>query len=170
MNLNEWRPGQQPRSRLLDHSTAYPGGGASKKSLRSLAPFCPQLDRPSATTNKRSDRKHRGWLKTSMIAASPSLFRAWRFWAPSAHPREAESDSFLTCAAKIKQRLAAAGTRPCTLSLSSTIVVVSRVLREILRYSDRENIDNTYLVRNTWFLDRTQICTSKYDVFPPYRI
>ena len=92
-----------------------------------------------------------------MIAASPSLFRAWRFWASSAHPREAESDSFLACAAKTKQRLAAAGTRPCTLSLSSTIVVVSRVLREILRYSDRENIDNTYLVRNTWFPDRTQI-------------
>ena len=95
MNLNEWRPGQQPRSRLLYHSTTYPGGGARKKSLRSLAQFCPQLDRPSATTNKRSDRKHRGWLKTSMIAASPSLFRAWRFWVSSAHPREAESDSFL---------------------------------------------------------------------------
>ena len=145
MNLNEWRPGQQPRSRLLYHSTTYPGGGARKKSLRSLAQFCPQLDRPSATTNKRSDRKHRGWLKTSMIAASPSLFRAWRFWAPSAHPREAESDSFLTCAARTKQGLAAAGTRPCTPSLSCTIVVVSRVLREILRYSDREN---------TWYVIR----------------
>ena len=92
-----------------------------------------------------------------MIAASPSLFRAWRFWAPSAHPREAESDSFLACAAKTKQRLAAAGTRPCTPSLSYIIVVVSRVLHEILRYSDRENMDNTYLVRNTWFLGRTQI-------------
>ena len=84
-----------------------------------------------------------------MIAASPSLFRAWRFWAPSAHPREAESDIFLAGAAKTKQRLAAARTRPCTPSLSSTIVVVSRVLREILRYSERENNDRTYLVRNT---------------------
>ena len=35
-----------------------------------------------------------------MIASSPSLFRAWRFGASSAHPREAESDSFLACAAK----------------------------------------------------------------------
>ena len=61
MNHNEWRPGQQPRSRLhTDHSTAYPGGGASKKSWRSQAQFCHQLDRPSATTSKRSDRKHKG--------------------------------------------------------------------------------------------------------------
>ena len=36
-----------------DHSTAYPGGGASKKSWRSHAQFCHQLDRPSATTTKR---------------------------------------------------------------------------------------------------------------------
>ena len=37
-----------------------------------------------------------------MIAASPSLFCAWDFWASSAHPREAESDSFLVCAARNK--------------------------------------------------------------------
>ena len=49
----------------------------------------------------------------------------------SAHPREAENDSFLGYAAKINQRLAAARARPCTPSLSSVIVVVSRVLREI---------------------------------------
>ena len=126
--------------------------------------FCPQLDRPSATTNKRSDRKHRGWLKTSMIAAPPSLFRARRFWAPSAHPREAESDSFLTCATKTKQRLAAARTRPCTPSLSSihSSEVVSPVLCE-MRYSDREK--KTLKIRNTWFPDRTQV-----RVFPPNRI
>ena len=80
----------------------------------------------------------------TMIAASPSLFRARRFWASSTHRREAEGDSLLACAAKTKRRLAAgrtrpARTRPCTPSFSSTmIVVVSRVLREMLRYSDEK--------------------------------
>ena len=86
-----------------------------------------------------------------MVAASPSLFRAWHFWASSPHPREAESDSFLACAAKTKQRLAAVRTRPCTPSFSSTIVVVSRLLRDMLRYSDRRNKKHSqyvkYLVR-----------------------
>ena len=97
-----------------------------------------------------------------MISASPSLFRAWRFWASSAHPREAESDSFLASAAKTKQRLAAARparTRPCTPSHSSTIAVVSRVLRETRGYYDRKK---TLTIRNTWFPDRTQI-----RIFPP---
>ena len=65
------------------------------------------------------------------------------------HPREAESGSFLACVATTKQRLAAARTRPCTPSLSSTLhasVVVSRVLREMLRYSDRKK---TMALRNT---------------------
>ena len=100
----------------------------------------------------------------SMIATSPSLFRAWRFWASSAHPREAESDSFLACAAKTKQRFAAARTRParmrpCTPSLSSTmIVVVSRVLREMLRYPIGFFFLTTPItipIRTTWFPDRT---------------
>ena len=47
-------------------------------------------------------------------------------------------DGFLACAAKTKQRLAAAHTRPCTPSLSSTNVVVSLWLREMLHYSDRK--------------------------------
>ena len=94
----------------------------------------------------------------SMIATSPSLFRAWRFWASSAHPREAESDSFLACAAKTKQRFAAARTRParmrpCTPSLSSTMILaVSLVMREILRYSDRKKtltIPIAIPIRNT---------------------
>ena len=83
-----------------------------------------------------------------MIAASPSLFRAWRFWASSAPPREAESDSFLVCAAKTKQRLGATHTRPYTPSLSSTNVVVSLGLREMLHYSDRKKgFDITYVIR-----------------------
>ena len=68
--------------------------------------------------------------------------------ATSAHPKEAESDSFLACAAKTKQRLAAARTRPYMPSLSSTIVVVSRGLREMLRYSDRKKaFNNTNVIR-----------------------
>ena len=144
-----------------------------KISWRSQAQFCYQLDRPTATTTKRSDRKHR--IVHSMIAASPSLFRAWRFWASSAHPRQAESNSFLACAAKTKRTPAAARTRPartrpCTPSLSSTIVVVvSRVLREMLRYSVREKktltIPIAIPIPYTRFPDRTQI-----RMFPPNRI
>ena len=82
-----------------------------------------------------------------MIAASPSLFREWRFGASSAHPREAENDS-LACAANRKQRLVAARTRPCMPSLSPTIEVVSRGLRGMLRYSDgKKGIENTYVIR-----------------------
>ena len=151
-----------------------------------------------------------------MIAASPSLFRVWRFRASSAHPKEAESDSFLAFAAKTKARLAAACTRPCTPSLSfiqyatdvknliiknlcmrflgknknvtylywkwcgthpvlhksslarnkrfltpvayciHSSVVVSRMLQEMLCYSDRIKT-LTNIRRNTWFPDRTQV-------------
>ena len=57
-------------------------------------------------------------------------------------------DGFLACAAKTKQRLAAAHTRPCTPSLSSTSVVVSLGLREMLHYSDlKKSVDNTYVIR-----------------------
>ena len=103
-----------------------------------------------------------------MIAASPSLLRTWRFWASSAHPREAKSDSFLACAAKTKQRLAAAHTRPCTPSLSSTNMVVSLGLREMLHYivaiGKKRKKDRQY-VRDTWFSDRRQI-----RMFPSNRI
>ena len=110
-----------------------------KKSWRSQAQIGHQLDRPSATTSKRSDRKHKDTVAQDFDYSCIAVFRAWRFWASSAHPREVESDSFLACAAKTTQRLAAARTRPCTRSLSSTVVVVNRLLRDMLRYSDRKN-------------------------------
>ena len=81
-----------------------PAVAPQKKAWRSQAQFRHQLDRPSATTTKRSYRKHRGQFKTSMIAASPSLFHGSLFWASSAHPREGESDSFLACAVKKTER------------------------------------------------------------------
>ena len=164
MNLNAWPPGQQPRSRLLDHSTAYPGGDASKKIIAVTSPILlPTLSakcHDKQAKRPKAQRMAQNFDDSCIVVAVPCV----AFLSPSAHPREAESDSFLTCAAKTKQRLAVAGTRPCTLSLSSTIVGVNRVLREILRYSDRKNIDNTYLIRNnTWFLHRTQIRMMCFD-------
>ena len=76
-------------------------------------------------------------------------------------PRWAETDNFLACAAKTKQRLAAARTRPCTPSLSSTIVVFNRMLREMLRYSDRKK---TMTMRNTCFPDRTYFVYSFHQI------
>ena len=99
--------------------------------------------------------------KTQRIAASPSPLRAWRFFTSSAHPREAETDSFLAWASKTKQRLAAARTRPRAPSLTSTIVVVSRVLAR----SYVILIGKTLKIRNTWFPGRTQVY-----MFPPNRI
>ena len=101
MNLNGWRPGQQPRPRIQTIAQRTPAVAPQKKSWRSQAQFFHQLDRPSATRTKRSTQNTEENLKTS-IAASPSLTRAWRLRASSAHSREAESDSFLACAAKKK--------------------------------------------------------------------
>ena len=135
----------------MNHSTAYPGGCASKKIMAVASPILPPA-RLAKCHDNQPKRPKTQELKASMIAASPSLFRAWRFWASSAHPREDESDSFLACAAKAKQRLAAAHTRPCTPSLSSTNVAVSLGLREMLHYiipiaKKEKNIDNTYVIR-----------------------
>ena len=72
-----------------------------------------------------------------MIAASPSLFHAWRTRASSAHPREAESDSSLARVAKTE----ACGGAHATMHAVALIyknVVVSQGLREMLHYSDRE--------------------------------
>ena len=59
-NLNEWQPGQQPRSRLQIIAQRTPAVAPGKKPWRSQAQSCHQLDRPSATRTKRSDRKHKG--------------------------------------------------------------------------------------------------------------
>ena len=164
MNLNEWRPSQQPRSRLLDHSTAYPGGGAKKNIIAVTSPILPPSrsakSHDKQTKRPKAQRMAQNFDDSCIVVAVPCV----AFLSPSAHPREAESDSFLTCATKTKQRLAAARTRPCTPSLSSihSSEVVSPVLCE-MRYSDREK--KTLKIRNTWFPDRTQV-----RVFPPNRI
>ena len=121
VNLIGWRPGQQPRPRIQTMAQRTPAMAPQEKSWPSQSQFSHQLDRPSATRTKRSTQNTEEKLKTS-IAASPSLSRAWRLRASSAHSREAESDSFLTCAAQKKQRLSAASTRRCMPSLSSALL------------------------------------------------
>ena len=84
-----------------------------------------------------------------MIAALPSLFRVWRFWASSAHPREAVSDIFLATPTKQYRGLRRrARDHARGRSHLHSSVVVSRVLREMLRYSDWKK---TLTIRNTWF-------------------
>ena len=71
-----------------------------------------------------------------MIAASPSLFRAWRFWASSAHPRDAESDNFLACAATSLCFVLAARARK--LSLSASLEWAEEIHKRRARKSDGE--------------------------------
>ena len=104
MNPYEWLPGHQPRPRLQTLSTAYPGGGAPKKSWRSQTRFFRQYDRPHSTRTEGSTQNTKDTLETS-IATPPSPLRGWHFRAPSAHARDAESDSFLACDAENKRRI-----------------------------------------------------------------
>ena len=136
VNLNRWRPEQQPRPRIQTIAQRTPAVAPQKKSWRSQAQFFHQPDRPSATRTKRSkDTEEK--LKTS-TAASPSLTLAWGLRASSAHSREAESDSFLACAAEHKKRQcrrrARDDARRCSHLLPS--VRVSRVFCEMLLFSD----------------------------------
>ena len=84
-----------------DHSTSHPGGGASKNSRRPQAHFFGLLDRPTITKTKQTSEKTENMLVT-LIATSPLMFQARSLRAPSAHPRDPESDSFLSCATKKK--------------------------------------------------------------------
>ena len=99
-----------------------------------------------------------------MVAASPSLSRAWCFRASSAHPIEAESYCFLARAGKTKAE--ACGGAHATMHAVALIYnrVVSRGLREMLSVFPIGKKHRQY-VRNAWFPDRTQICK-----FPPNRI
>ena len=128
------------------HSTAYPDGGSSNKSWRSQAQFSHQLDRPSATRAKRSTQNTEEIMKTS-IAASPSLTRAWRLRASSAHSRKAESDSFLACAAK-KKRSCRRRPRDDARRRSHLLpsVLVSRVFCEMLLFHNRIKFRAQYMV------------------------
>ena len=109
---------------------------------------------PKQHEKRRIDPKHRGYTLKTSITAPPSLFRGWHFRARSAHARDAESDSFLACAAKKKERLAAVSTRRSMPSVSSALVgVYHRALCEMLRFSYffEMNQNDTYVVS-----DRTQ--------------
>ena len=95
VNLNRWRPEQQPRPRMIQTiAQCTPAVAPQGKSWRSQEQFFHQLGRPSATRAKRSTQNPEETLKTS-IAALPMLGSEWRSTASSSHSREAESDSFL---------------------------------------------------------------------------
>ena len=152
MNLIGWRLGQQPRPRIQTMAQRTPAVAPQKKSWRSQSLFPHQLDRPSATRTKGSTQNTEEKLKTS-IAASPSLSRAWRLRASSAHSREAESDSFLACAAKKNRggrRRARDDARRRSHLLPS--ILVSRVFCEMLLFFQSHKIWRTM----RWFPDRTQ--------------
>ena len=129
-----------------DHSTAYPGGGSSKKILAvaiTIFPPARSAKRDENTRTKGSTQNTEEKLKTS-IAASPSLSRALRSRASSAYSREAESDRFLACAAKRNRgcrRRARDDSRRRSHLLSS--VLVSRVLCEMLLFFRTHKISRT---------------------------
>ena len=125
MNLNERRPGQQPRPRPQTHiAQSTPPVGPQKQSWRSQAQIS------DLTRTGRSSQNTDDALKTA-ITASPSLFRAWRLGLPPPTQSDPESDSFLTCAKK-KQRLAAPRTRRRVPSLSPTLVGVLSAVRCVM--------------------------------------
>lgn len=82
----------------------------------------------------------------TMQSASASLSRVWRLRASSAHPREAESDSFLASAAKIKQRLSGG---------VHVTMLVSRVLCDTLRYYDLIK-KSRRITWDRWFPDKSR--------------
>ena len=93
-------PGATAAPTDTDHSTAYPGGGSSRKIMAvARTIFPPARSAKRYTRTMRSTQSTEDNFKTS-IAASPSLTRARRLRASSAHSREAESDRFLACAAE----------------------------------------------------------------------
>ena len=146
MNLYGWRPGQQPRPRIKIIAQRAPTVAPQKKAWWSQGQLFHQLDRPSATRTMRSTQNTEENLETS-IAASPSLTRAWRSRASSAHSREAESDSFLACAAKNKRgcrRRARDDARRRSHLLPS--VLVSRLFCEMLLFHNRIKFRAQYMV------------------------
>ena len=151
VNLKVWRPGQKPCPRIQAIAQRTLAVNLRNKSWRLQEQLFHQLDRPYATTNKRSTQNTEEKIKTS-IAASPSLSRAWRLRASSAHSREAESDSLLDCAAKknrdCRRRARDDARRRAHLLSSGT---VSALFCEMLRFSDLTKFEH-----NTWFPDGTQ--------------
>ena len=129
MKLNEC-----PRGQRL-HTTAQrtPAVAPQKQLWWSQAQFFNSLDRPNSTRTEGSTLHTEDTLKPS-IAASPSLFRAWPFRAPSARPRDPERYSFLACAGKNKrdwrQR---ARDDACRRSRLLSSVFVGRELCDMLR-------------------------------------
>ena len=99
-----------------DHSTAYPGGGSSNKIMAVASTTFPRARSAKRDENQAIDPKYRGKYQ-DFDSCTPSRIRAWRLRASSAHSREAESDNFLSCAAK-KNRGCRRRARDCLLYTS----------------------------------------------------
>ena len=131
-----------------DHSTAYPGGGASKNIMAVASPNFQRAQSPEQHENRGIDPKHRGYTLKTLMAAPPSLFRGWHFRAPSAHPRDPESDGFLAYAAKKKVEAgdgAHATTHAVALVYSRRCLSAGRcVTCCVIPISSNENKNNTW--------------------------
>ena len=120
-SLNDRQPRKQPK-KTRAHRT--PGVAPQNKSWRSQVQFSNQVDRTNRTRTERSTQYTKHALKTSR-AAFPSPFSAGGVLsAPSVHPKDRESDSFLSLRRqKQKTKEAGGGAHATThaFSLSSTL-------------------------------------------------
>ena len=144
MNLNEWRPGHQPHQHLQVIAQRTLAVEPKKKSWRSQAQFFNPIYHPNSTRNEASTQNKQHTLKVWRAAPS-TLFRAWRFRAPSSQPRDPESDSFRACAAKPKQRGRWQRTRDdaCRRSRLLSSVFISRALCDMLCFPIHKIINST---------------------------
>ena len=98
VNLNEWRPGHQSRPCLQTIAERSPAVAPQKKKHGGRNRIFSNIT-IAQTAREPTDRRTTEDTLMTSIAARP-LFRGWHFRAPSAHARDAESDSFLACAAR----------------------------------------------------------------------
>ena len=111
-----------------DHSTPYPGGGASKSIMAAAIPSFHPARSSNNHETPANEEINGGYARDLDICIiTTAALRTWRLRASSAHPRHPESDSFPSCATKKIRRPAAARTRQPKPSLSSTRVVVCRL-------------------------------------------
>lgn len=82
-------------ARGTNRSRAYTSGGLPDETMAQHE-FCHPLDRSTVRTNKQSAENTDQNIKPS-TTISPTLSCAWLLGDSSAHQRDSESDSFLSC-------------------------------------------------------------------------
>ena len=103
-----------------DHSTTYPGGGASKKIMVVASPILPPARSAKCHDNQAKRPKTQRIAQIFNDSCIAVTVTCVAFFGFSTHPR-LRVVAFLARAAKTKPKLAAACTQACTPSLSSTI-------------------------------------------------